>query len=246
MDNIQNVLKKNNLKLKIKNLSDLQSPNLTFRGFPTLKINSIKKPNLSGKYHLNKSVKRNSISSNDKNNKIEKFNNEKLNSENQILRKKIELLEEENKRLKEENKELKIKKEEELFNSSIKNDTLQNSKEKTIKFKTINSHPIKFNSSLITTASRYFINIRKATLLNDFTNSLPNEHAYTISNNVDSPKISNNNSKLIKLSTYSISHGNQNSNLINSLDSGFDMKLHLNNIKKRIKLLFDKYSKIIE
>ena len=93
MDNIQNVLKKNNLKLKIKNLSDLQSPNLTFRGFPTLKINSIKKPNLSGKYHLNKSVKRNSISSNDKNNKIEKLNNE-----NQILRKKIELLEEENKR----------------------------------------------------------------------------------------------------------------------------------------------------
>ena len=241
MDNIQNVLKKNNLKLKIKNLSDLQSPNITFRGFPTLKINSIKKPNLSGKYHLNKSVKRNSISSNDKNNKIEKLNNE-----NQILRKKIELLEEENKRLKEENKELKIKKEEELFNSSIKNDTLQNSKEKTIKFKTINSHPIKFNSSLITTASRYFINIRKATLLNDFTNSLPNEHAYTISNNVDSPKISNNNSKLIKLSTYSISHRNQNSNLINSLDSGFDMKLHLNNIKKRIKLLFDKYSKIIE
>ena len=241
MDNIQNTLKKNNLKLKIKNLSDLQSPNLTFRGFPTLKINSIKKPNLSGKYHLNKSVKRNSISSNDKNNKIEKLNNE-----NQILRKKIELLEEENKRLKEENKELKIKKEEELFNSSIKNDTLQNSKEKTIKFKTINSHPIKFNSSLITTASRYFINIRKATLLNDFTNSLPNEHAYTISNNVDSPKISNNNSKLIKLSTYSISHRNQNSNLINSLDSGFDMKLHLNNIKKRIKLLFDKYSKIIE
>ena len=241
MDNIQNVLKKNNLKLKIKNLSDLQSPNLTFRGFPTLKINSIKKPNLSGKYHLNKSVKRNSISSNDKNNKIEKLNNE-----NQILRKKIELLEEENKRLKEENKELKIKKEEELFNSSIKNDTLQNSKEKTIKFKTINSHPIKFNSSLITTASRYFINIRKATLLNDFTNSLPSEHAYTISNTIDSPKISNNNSKLIKLSTCTNTHTIQNSNLTNSLDNGFDIKLHLNNIKKRINLLFDKYSKIIE
>ena len=241
MDNIQNVLKKNNLKLKIKNLSDLQSPNLTFRGFPTLKINSIKKPNLSGKYHLNKSVKRNSISSNDKNNKIEKLNNE-----NQILRKKIELLEEENKRLKEENKELKIKKEEELFNSSIKNDTLQNSKEKTIKFKTINSHPIKFNSSLITTASRYFINIRKATLLNDFTNSLPSEHAYTISNTIDSPKISNNNSKLIKLSTCNNTHIIQNSNLTNSLDNGFDIKLHLNNIKKRINLLFDKYSKIIE
>ena len=241
MDNIQNVLKKNNLKLKIKNLSDLQSPNLTFRGFPTLKINSIKKPNLSGKYHLNKSVKRNSISSNDKNNKIEKLNNE-----NQILRKKIELLEEENKRLKEENKELKIKKEEELFNSSIKNDTLQNSKEKTIKFKTINSHPIKFNSSLITTASRYFINIRKATLLNDFTNSLPSEHAYTISNTIDSPKISNNNSKLIKLSTCTNPHIIQNSNLTNSLDNGFDIKLHLNNIKKRINLLFDKYSKIIE
>jgi len=241
MDNIQNVLKKNNLKLKIKNLSDLQSPNLTFRGFPTLKINSIKKPNLSGKYHLNKSVKRNSISSNDKNNKIEKLNNE-----NQILRKKIELLEEENKRLKEENKELKIKKEEELFNSSIKNDTLQNSKEKTIKFKTINSHPIKFNSSLITTASRYFINIRKATLLNDFTNSLPSEHAYTISNTIDSPKISNNNSKLIKLSTCTNTHIIQNSNLTNSLDNGFDIKLHLNNIKKRINLLFDKYSKIIE
>ncbi len=221
MDNIQNVLKKNNLKLKIKNLSDLQSPNLTFRGFPTLKINSIKKPNLSGKYHLNKSVKRNSISSNDKNNKIEKLNNE-----NQILRKKIELLEEENKRLKEENKELKIKKEEELFNSSIKNDTLQNSKEKTIKFKTINSHPIKFNSSLITTASRYFINIRKATLLNDFTNSLPSEHAYTISNTIDSPKISNNNSKLIKLSTCTNTHTIQNSNLTNSLDNGFDIKLH--------------------
>ena len=221
MDNIQNVLKKNNLKLKIKNLSDLQSPNLTFRGFPTLKINSIKKPNLSGKYHLNKSVKRNSISSNDKNNKIEKLNNE-----NQILRKKIELLEEENKRLKEENKELKIKKEEELFNSSIKNDTLQNSKEKTIKFKTINSHPIKFNSSLITTASRYFINIRKATLLNDFTNSLPSEHAYTISNTIDSPKISNNNSKLIKLSTCNNTHIIQNSNLTNSLDNGFDIKLH--------------------
>ena len=241
MDNIQNTLKKNNLKLKIKNLSDLQSPNLTFRGFPTLKINSIKKPNLSGKYHLNKSVKRNSISSNDKNNKIEKLNNE-----NQILRKKIELLEEENKRLKEENKELKIKKEEELFNSSIKNDTLQNSKEKTIKFKTINSHPIKFNSSLITTASRYFINIRKATLLNDFTNSLPSEHAYTISNTIDSPKISNNNSKLIKLSTCTNTHIIQNSNLTNSLDNGFDIKLHLNNIKKRINLLFDKYSKIIE
>ena len=240
MDNIQNVLKKNNLKLKIKNLSDLQSPNLTFRGFPTLKINSIKKPNLSGKYHLNKSVKRNSIS-NDKNIKIEKLNNE-----NQILRKKIELLEEENKRLREENNELKNKKDEELFNSSIKNDNFQNTKEKIIKFKTLNSQPIKFNSGVITTASRYFINIRKATLLNDFTNSLPNEHAYTISNNVDSPKISNNNSKLIKLSTYSISHRNQNSNLINSLDSGFDMKLHLNNIKKRIKLLFDKYSKIIE
>ena len=227
--------------MKIKNLSDLQSPNLTFRGFPTLKINSIKKPNLSGKYHLNKSVKRNSISSNDKNNKIEKLNNE-----NQILRKKIELLEEENKRLKEENKELKIKKEEELFNSSIKNDTLQNSKEKTIKFKTINSHPIKFNSSLITTASRYFINIRKATLLNDFTNSLPSEHAYTISNTIDSPKISNNNSKLIKLSTCNNTHIIQNSNLTNSLDNGFDIKLHLNNIKKRINLLFDKYSKIIE
>lgn len=241
MDNIQNVLKKNNLKLKIKNLSDLQSPNLTFRGFPTLKINSIKKPNLSGKYHLNKSVKRNSISSNDKNNKIEKLNNE-----NQILRKKKELLEEENKRLKEENKELKIKKEEELFNSSIKNDTLQNSKEKTIKFKTINSHPIKFNSSLITTASRYFINIRKATLLNDFTNSLPSEHAYTISNTIDSPKISNNNSKLIKLSTCTNTHIIQNSNLTNSLDNGFDIKLHLNNIKKRINLLFDKYSKIME
>ena len=241
MDNIQNVLKKNNLKLKIKNLSDLQSPNLTFRGFPTLKINSIKKPNLSGKYHLNKSVKRNSISSNDKNNKIEKLNNE-----NQILRKKIELLEEENKRLKEENKELTIKKEEELFNSSIKNDTLQNSKEKTIKFKTINSHPIKFNSSVITTASRYFINIRKATLLNDFTNSLPNEHAYTISNTIDSPKVSNNNSKLIKLSTCTNPHRVQNSNLTNSLDNGFDIKLHLNNIKKRINLLFDKYSKIIE
>ena len=200
-----------------------------------------KKPNLSGKYHLNKSVKRNSISSNDKNNKIEKLNNE-----NQILRKKIELLEEENKRLKEENKELKIKKEEELFNSSIKNDTLQNSKEKTIKFKTINSHPIKFNSSLITTASRYFINIRKATLLNDFTNSLPSEHAYTISNTIDSPKISNNNSKLIKLSTCTNTHTIQNSNLTNSLDNGFDIKLHLNNIKKRINLLFDKYSKIIE
>ena len=227
--------------MKIKNLSDLQSPNLTFRGFPTLKINSIKKPNLSGKYHLNKSVKRNSISSNDKNNKIEKLNNE-----NQILRKKIELLEEENKRLREENNELKNKKDEELFNSSIKNDTLQNSKEKTIKFKTINSHPIKFNSSLITTASRYFINIRKATLLNDFTNSLPSEHAYTISNTIDSPKISNNNSKLIKLSTCTNTHIIQNSNLTNSLDNGFDIKLHLNNIKKRINLLFDKYSKIIE
>ena len=241
MDNIQNTLKKNNLKLKIKNLSDLQSPNLTFRGFPTLKINSIKKPNLSGKYHLNKSVKRNSISSNDKNNKIEKLNNE-----NQILRKKIELLEEENKRLKEENKELKIKKEEELFNSSIKNDNFQNTKEKIIKFKTLNSQPIKFNSGVITTASRYFINIRKATLLNDFTNSLPSEHAYTISNTIDSPKISNNNSKLIKLSTCTNTHIIQNSNLTNSLDNGFDIKLHLNNIKKRINLLFDKYSKIIE
>ena len=233
MDNIQNTLKKNNLKLKIKNLSDLQSPNITFRGFPTLKINSTKKYNLNGKFHLDKSIKRNSIS-NDKNIKIEKLNNE-----NQILRKKIELLEEENKRLREENNELKNKKDEELFNSSIKNDNFQNTKEKIIKFKTLNSQPIKFNSGVI-------INIRKATLLNDFTNSLPNEHAYTISNNVDSPKISNNNSKLIKLSTYSISHRNQNSNLINSLDSGFDMKLHLNNIKKRIKLLFDKYSKIIE
>ena len=240
MDNIQNTLKKNNLKLKIKNLSDLQSPNIIFRGFPTLKINSTKKYNLNGKFHLDKSIKRNSIS-NDKNIKIEKLNNE-----NQILRKKIELLEEENKRLREENNELKNKKDEELFNSSIKNDNFQNTKEKIIKFKTLNSQPIKFNSGVITTASRYFINIRKATLLNDFTNSLPNEHAYTISNNVDSPKISNNNSKLIKLSTYSISHRNQNSNLINSLDSGFDMKLHLNNIKKRIKLLFDKYSKIIE
>jgi hypothetical protein len=124
MDNIQNVLKKNNLKLKIKNLSDLQSPNLTFRGFPTLKINSIKKPNLSGKYHLNKSVKRNSISSNDKNNKIEKLNNE-----NQILRKKIELLEEENKRLKEENKRLREEIDEENYKikklEEINNDVLR-------------------------------------------------------------------------------------------------------------------------
>ena len=234
MENIHNNINQNNVKLKIKNIFDLHYSNLNLKVFPTLTINSNNKSNSNGIIYINNNIKRNSLSTN-KNNIMEKITNENIS-----LKKRIEILEEENKKLKEENRELKEKKEEEFLNNSFKNKNKINI-EQSNNPKIFNNYAIKFNNNLLTTASRYFINLRKATLLNDFTNSMNHERAYTISNTIESPKINNN--KLFKLSN---SINRNQINLTNSLDNDYDIKVQLNNIQKRIKKLLNKYSKYVK
>ena len=222
----KNKLNYNNIKLKIK-ISELKNKSLTLKSFPSLKLNSPKDSIYKGKYLINNTIKRTSTSSS--NNKNKKNNNkiEKMKNENLLLKKKLEFLEEENKQLRNENKELKNKKDLDSINISLKNTKY-------------NNLPIRFNSSLITPASRYFINLRKATIINEFGNSMNHDYAYTISNTIDTSTI--NNSKVVKFSSFS----NRNQNFTNSLDNEFDIKIQLNDIKKRTLKLFDKYNKILK
>ena len=230
MENYHNKLNQTNIKLKIKNISDLQSQNINLKVFPILNIYS----NLNGKIYLNTNIKK-TFSLNNKN------LIEKLSKENTLLRKRIEIIEEENKKLKEENRSLREKKEEEVLNNSLNNNNY-NSIEELNNTETLNNCSIKFNNNLLTTASRYYINLRKATLLKDFTNSINHERAHTISNSIESAK--NNNIKLFKKSSYSL---NRNQiNITNSLDNDYDIKFQLNNIQKRIKKLLHKYSKYVK
>ena len=231
----KNKLNYNNIKLKIK-ISELKNKSLTLKSFPSLKLNSPKDSIYKGKYLINNIIKRTSTSSsnNKNNNKIEKMKKENLH-----LKKKLEFLEEENKQLRNENKELKNKKDFDSLNISLKNTKYKNSSQKENKYK-YNNLPIKFNSSLITPASRYFINLRKATIINEFGNSMNHDYAYTISNTIDTSNI--NNSKVVKFSSFS----NRNQNCTNSLDNEFDIKIQLNDIKKRTLKLFDKYYKILK
>ena len=231
----KNKLNYNNIKLKIK-ISELKNKSLTLKSFPSLKLNSPKDSIYKGKYLINNTIKRTSTSSsnNKNNNKIEKMKKENLH-----LKKKLEFLEEENKQLRNENKELKNKKDLDSLNISLKNTKYNNSSQKENKYK-YNNLPIRFNSSLITPASRYFINLRKATIINEFGNSMNHDYAYTISNTIDTSNI--NNSKVVKFSSFS----NRNQNCTNSLDNEFDIKIQLNDIKKRTLKLFDKYYKILK
>ena len=231
----KNKLNYNNIKLKIK-ISELKNKSLTLKSFPSLKLNSPKDSIYKGKYLINNTIKRTSTSSsnNKNNNKIEKMKKENLH-----LKKKLEFLEEENKQLRNENKELKNKKDFDSLNISLKNTKYNNSSQKENKYK-YNNLPIKFNSSLITPASRYFINLRKATIINEFGNSMNHDYADTISNTIDTSNI--NNSKVVKFSSFS----NRNQNCTNSLDNEFDIKIQLNDIKKRTLKLFDKYYKILK
>ena len=105
-----------------------------------------------------------------------------------------------------------------------------------------NNYSLKFNNSLINAASKYFINLKKATLYNDFKNSIQNEQGYNSINTESSPKLFSNRNKLSKYSSNNNSNRyNKNTYTSNSIDNDNVTKDKLNNIKKRTKNLFEKY-----
>ena len=257
MEKIKNSTIQNKNKIKIKTISDLQLLNLNSKKFPSFRINSHNKLRQFSfqklKLYFEHTEKRNSTTSANKKKKG-KRTIEEIEKENKELKKRIEQLEKENKKLKEENKEYKENNLIYNLNSSIKSDKINlstnnnNISDQSYKYKTKNNYSIKFNNSLITAASKYFINLRKATLYNtDITNSIQNDHIYTSINTIEhSPKLFSNCNKLFKYNNKNSNRYGKSAITLNNIDNDFDVKIKLNNIKKRICNLFDKYVKKIE
>ena len=243
MEKIKNSTIQNRNKFKIKTISDLQLLNLNSKKFPSFRINSHNKLRQFSfqklKLYFENTEKRNSTTSANKKKKGKRT---------------IEEIEKENKKLKEENKEYKENNIIYNLNSSIKSDKINlstnnnNISDQSYKYKTKNNYSIKFNNSLITAASKYFINLRKATLYNnDITNSIQNTNIYTSINTIEhSPKLFSNCNKLFKYNNKNSNRYGKSAITLNNIDNDFDIKIKLNTIKKRICNLFDKYIKKIE
>ena len=259
MDKFKSKTIQNNKKLKIKTISDLHLLNLDKKKYPSFRINSNPKIRQFSfqKLKLQFEEMRNSSSTNKKKTKEKEKRKNKIEDiikENIELKKKIEILEKENKKLKKDKQTNNNS--EYILNTSIKSDKLSSPKNKNNnnnlthnKYKSYyNNYSLKFNNSLINAASKYFINLRKATLYNnDITNSIQNENIYTSINTIEhSPKLFSNCNKLFKYNNKNSNRYGKSAITLNNIDIDIDVKIKLNNIKKRICNLFDKYVKKIE
>lgn len=245
----------NNKKLKIKTISDLHLLNLDKKKYPSFRINSNPKIRQFSfqKLKLQFEEMRNSSSTNKKKTKEKEKRKNKIEDiikENIELKKKIEILEKENKKLKKDKQTNNNS--EYILNTSIKSDKLSSPKNNHNnnnlthnKYKSYyNNYSLKFNNSLINKASKYFINLKKATLYNDFKNSIQSEQGYNSINTENSPKLFSNRNKVIKYSSNNNSNRHsKNIHTSNSIDNNndIDCKNKLNNIQKRTKNLFEKY-----
>jgi len=236
----------NNKNLKIKTISDLHLLNFDKRKFPSFRINS--NPKIK-QFSLQKiKLQFNEIKNSSANKKKGKGKNriEDIIKENNELRKKIEILEKENKRL--NNEKYNFSNSDHNLNLSIKSDIINSPKHKilnkTHKYKSYyNNYSLKFNNSLIKATSKYFINLKKATLNNDFINSIHSEN-YNSVNTESSPKLYSNSNKLFKYSSNNNSQRYSKNNFTsNSIEVENDFKDKLFKIQKRTKNLFEKYIK---
>jgi hypothetical protein len=252
MDKFKSKTIQNNKKLKIKTISDLHLLNLDKKKYPSFRINSNPKIRQFSfqKLKLQFEEMRNSSSVNKKKVKEKEKGKNKIEDiikENIELKKKIEFLEKENKKLKKDKHTNNNS--DYILNTSIKSDKLSSPKNKNNnnlthnKYKSYyNNYSLKFNNSLINAASKYFINLKKATLYNDFKNSIQSEQGYNSINTESSPKLLSNRNKLIKYCSNNNSNRySKNTYTSNSIDNDIDTKDKLNNIKKRTNNLFEKY-----
>ena len=254
MDKFKSKTIQNNKKLKIKTISDLHLLNLDKKKYPSFRINSNPKIRQFSFQKLKlqfEELRNNSSSVNKKKVKEKEKGKNKIEDiikENIELKKKIEILEKENKKLKKDKQTNNNS--EYILNTSIKSDKLSSPKNKNNnnnlthnKYKSYyNNYSLKFNNSLINAASKYFINLKKATLYNDFKNSIQSEQGYNSINTESSPKLFSNRNKLSKYSSNNNSNRyNKNTYTSNSIDNDNVTKDKLNNIKKRTKNLFEKY-----
>ena len=252
MDKFKSKTIQNNKKLKIKTISDLHLLNLDKKKYPSFRINSNPKIRQFSfqKLKLQFEEMRNSSSVNKKKVKEKEKGKNKIEDiikENIELKKKIEFLEKENKKLKKDKHTNNNS--DYILNTSIKSDKLSSPKNKNNnnlthnKYKSYyNNYSLKFNNSLINAASKYFINLKKATLYNDFKNSIQSEQGYNSINTESSPKLLSNRNKLIKYCSNNNSNRySKNTYTSNSIDNDIGTKDKLNNIKKRTNNLFEKY-----
>ena len=230
-----NVFNSNKKKIKIKTFTDIQSLAKNTKKFPILTLNTQsfrQNSHSNGKLILIK--KENTITER----KI--YTKEELEKENKELKKKIEILELENKQLRTEIREFYLNFEEEKNLSPHNNQFSFNFRNKYQSFQEL-SLPLSNNYQ-----PKLYINLRKSSNLND--NSLDNKfelYNNCFSKNETSPK------KIIidSLNHYSNKEKSNGSLINNNIDLSLidenQTKNKMNKIKKRMLILLNKYTDII-
>ena len=230
-----NGLNSNKKKIKIKTFTDIQSLTTNSKKFPILTLNTQsfrQNSHSNGKFMILK--KENLITER----KI--YTKEELEKENKELKKKIEILESENKQLRTEIREFYLNFEEEKNLSPHNNQFSFNFRNKFQSFQEL-SLPLNNNFQ-----PKLYINLRKSANLKD--NSLDNK--FELYNNI----FSKNETSPKKIIIDSLNHfGNKeksngsliNNNInLNSIDEN-EIKNKMNKIKKRMLILLNKYTEII-
>ncbi len=225
----------NKKKIKIKTFTDIQSLAKNTKKFPILTLNTQsfrQNSHSNGKFIILK--KENTITER----KI--YTKEELEKENKELKKKIEILELENKQLRTEIREFYLNFEEEKNLSPHNNQFSFNFRNKYQSFQEL-SLPLSNNYQ-----PKLYINLRKSSNLND--NSLDNKfelYNNCFSKNETSPK------KIIidSLNHYSNKEKSNESLINNNIDLSLidenQTKNKMNKIKKRMLILLNKYTDII-
>ena len=225
----------NKKKIKIKTFTDIQSLAKNTKKFPILTLNTQsfrQNSHSNGKFIILK--KENTITER----KI--YTKEELEKENKELKKKIEILELENKQLRTEIREFYLNFEEEKNLSPHNNQFSFNFRNKYQSFQEL-SLPLSNNYQ-----PKLYINLRKSSNLND--NSLDNKfelYNNCFSKNETSPK------KIIidSLNHYSNKEKSNGSLINNNIDLSLiddnQTKNKMNKIKKRMLILLNKYTDII-
>ena len=225
----------NKKKIKIKTFTDIQSLAKNTKKFPILTLNTQsfrQNSHSNGKFIILK--KENTITER----KI--YTKEELEKENKELKKKIEILELENKQLRTEIREFYLNFEEEKNLSPHNNQFSFNFRNKYQSFQEL-SLPLSNNYQ-----PKLYINLRKSSNLND--NSLDNKfelYNNCFSKNETSPK------KIIidSLNHYSNKEKSNGSLIYNNIDLSLidenQTKNKMNKIKKRMLILLNKYTDII-